>query len=244
MKEAAEPHLAPQEGLGAHLARFFTSSIGAKVLMAITGLGLLVFIVGHLAGNLLVLGGPDTFNGYAAALKSRPVLLWTARVGLIALFVIHIVLSLWTKLRDREARPIRYAVEATRVASFASRNMLVTGLLILAFLLYHLAHFTLGWTNPADFPGHDPLDPNAPNTVFSMVVHGFRRPGISILYGVAMVLLGLHISHGFSSLFQHLGLWGQRFARWIRAAGVAVAVAIGALFVLIPVSILLGIITL
>lgn len=244
MKEAAESKTAPADSFGAYVTQFFTSSIGAKVLMAITGLGLLIFIIGHLAGNLLVFGGPEIFNGYAAALKARPSLLWTARVGLIALFLAHVLVSLRTKLRDHQSRPIRYAVDATREASFASRNMFITGLLILAFLLFHLAHFTLGWAHPAEFPGNEPLDPSWPNTVYSMVVHGFRRPGISILYGVAMVILGLHVSHGTSSLFQHLGLWGERFARWIRAAGVAVAVAIAALFVLIPAAILLGIVTL
>ena len=244
MKEAAEPKTAPADSFGAYVTRFFTSSIGAKVLMAITGLGLVIFIIGHLAGNLLVFGGPDATNGYAEALHSKPAFLWTARIGVIALFLAHILASLRTKLWDRESRPVRYAVDATRKASFASRTMLVTGLLILAFLLYHLAHFTLGWTHPAEFPGAEPLDPRGPNTVYSMVIRAFQRPGISILYGAAMVFLGLHMSHGISSLFQHLGLWGQRFARWIRAAGVAVAVAIAALFVLIPVAILLGIVTL
>lgn len=242
MKEADKPKPAPADTFGAYITRFFTSSIGAKVLMAVTGLGLVIFIIGHLVGNLLIFGGPDATNGYARALHANQLFLWTARVGIIVLFLAHILGSLRTKLWDRESRPVRYAVDASRKASFASRTMLITGLLILAFLVYHLAHFTLGWTHPEEFAKADPLNPEAGLDVYRMIVLGFTRPGVSILYGIAMVFLGLHMSHGISSMFQHVGLWGERFARFIRAAGVAVAVAIAVLFVLIPAAILLGII--
>jgi succinate dehydrogenase / fumarate reductase cytochrome b subunit len=243
MKAAAEPKAAPRDTFGAYLVRFFTSSVGAKTLMAITGLLLVIWILGHLVGNLLIFGGPDATNNYAHGLKSLGGLLWVERFGLLAIFLVHVLVALRTKLWDRESRPVRYQVEGTRAATFASRTMLVTGLIILAFVLYHLAHFTLGWLYPGDFAkpvtgSDDPLMLD----VYSMVAAGFSRPGVSILYGAAMVVLGLHISHGISSLFQHLGLWGERFARWIRGAGVFVAVVVAVLFIVIPAAVLLGIV--
>ena len=243
MQKAAEPKAAPADTFGAYFTRFFTSSIGAKVLMAFTGLVLVLWIIGHLVGNLLIFGGPEATNNYAHGLKALGPLLWVERLLILAVFLAHVLVGLRTKLWDRESRPVRYQVEATRAASFASRNMLVTGLILLAFVVYHLAHFTLGWLYPGEFAkpiagADEPLMLD----VYSMVVAGFSRPGVSILYGIGMVVLGLHISHGISSLFQHLGLWGQRFARWIRGAGLFLAVVIAVLFIFIPAAILLGII--
>ena len=243
MKAAAEPKAAPRDTFGAYLTRFFTSSVGAKTLMAVTGLLLVIWILGHLVGNLLIFGGPDATNNYAHGLKSLGVLLWVERFGLLAIFLVHVLVALRTKLWDRESRPVRYQVEASRAASFASRTMLVTGLIILAFVLYHLAHFTLGWILPTEFAkpvagSDDPLMLD----VYSMVGAGFSHPGVSILYGAAMVVLGIHVSHGISSLFQHLGLWGERFAPWIRGAGYFLAVVIAVLFIVIPAAVLLGIV--
>jgi succinate dehydrogenase / fumarate reductase cytochrome b subunit len=242
MQKAAEPKAAPADGFGAYLTRFFTSSIGAKVVMSITGFGLAIFILGHLAGNLTVFGGPGATNAYAHQLHSMGALLWVARAGIFALFLAHILTSIRTRLWDRESRPTRYQVEASRAATFSARNMLPTGLLILAFLLYHLAHFTLGWASPGEFASANPPDPLGRVDVYRMVVRGFGHPAVTIVYGVAMIVLGLHMSHGLQSLFQHLGLWGLRFARWIRGAGLVVAVAIAVLFILIPVSVLLGLV--
>lgn len=243
MKAAAEPKAAPRDTFGAYLSRFFTSSVGAKTLMAITGFLLVIWILGHLVGNLLIFGGPEATNSYARGLKSLGALLWVERFGLLAIFLVHVLVAIRTKLWDRESRPVRYQVDAYRAASFSSRTMLVTGLLILAFVLYHLAHFTLGWILPGDFaqPVEGSQDPLLLN-VFAMVVAGFSRPGVSILYGAAMAILGIHISHGISSLFQHMGLWGQRFAPWIRRLGLLLAIAIAVLFVIIPAAVLLGIV--
>ena len=107
------------------------------------------FLVAHMAGNLLIYAGPDAINSYAQALKKNPPLLWMARTGLFVLFTIHIILGIWLSRQNQEARPTRYVYEDTRKATWASRNMLLTGLLIFAFLLYHLAHFTLGYVEKA-----------------------------------------------------------------------------------------------
>jgi succinate dehydrogenase / fumarate reductase cytochrome b subunit len=120
------------------------SSIGQKYLMAITGLLLTGFVLAHMTGNLLLYAGPDALNAYAAALKSHPALLWTARLGLLAVFLLHLFLALRLAAQNRKARPVPYQFERTIQASWASRHMLLTGLVLLAFIVYHLAHFTLG----------------------------------------------------------------------------------------------------
>jgi succinate dehydrogenase / fumarate reductase cytochrome b subunit len=129
--------------------RPLTSSLGSKYVMAITGLLLTGFVLIHVAGNLLVYAGPDALNSYAHGLKSRPPLLWSARLGLLAVFVTHLVYAVRLRLQNAKARPIDYAYPATLQASWASRHMLLTGLVLLAFVVYHLAHFTLGVVKPA-----------------------------------------------------------------------------------------------
>lgn len=130
--------------------RLARSSLGGKYLMALTGLLLIGFILGHMAGNLLIYAGADALNSYAHALKSKPPLLWAARLGLFVVFLVHIGLGLKLTRQNIEARPVRYVREDTIRASWASRHMLLTGLLVLAFLLYHLAQFTFGVVNKAE----------------------------------------------------------------------------------------------
>jgi succinate dehydrogenase / fumarate reductase cytochrome b subunit len=127
-----------------------SSSLGKKYLMAITGLALIGFVVVHMSGNLLVFAGPDALNTYAQALKARPPLLWGARLGLALVFVLHVWLGISLTRQNQAARPQRYVYEDTLQATWASRHMMLTGLVLLAFILYHLAHFTLGVVKPAD----------------------------------------------------------------------------------------------
>lgn len=124
--------------------RPLASSLGSKYVMAITGLLLTGFVLVHMAGNFLVYAGPEALNSYAHGLKSRPPLLWTARLGLLAIFVTHLALAVRLRLQNARARPTGYEYEATLQATFASRHMMLTGLVLLAFIVYHLAHFTLG----------------------------------------------------------------------------------------------------
>jgi succinate dehydrogenase / fumarate reductase cytochrome b subunit len=125
------------------------SSLGGKYLMALTGLGLIGFVLIHMLGNLQIFLGPEALNSYAHALKSKPALLWTARLGLLTIFVAHVFMGLRLTALNRAARPVRYVCEDTVQASWASRNMMLTGLVILAFIIYHLAHFTFGVVKPA-----------------------------------------------------------------------------------------------
>jgi succinate dehydrogenase / fumarate reductase cytochrome b subunit len=222
------------------LLRPVRSSLGSKYVMALTGLGLIGFVVAHMAGNLLVFAGRDALNSYAEALKNHPGLLWTARVGLLAIFLVHVVLGLRLTRQNQAARPVPYAQEDTVQASWASRHMLLTGLLLLAFVVYHLAHFTFGVVARAEVKedgqtvakgyldleekGHDPARPKAErHDVYAMVVYGFRNTWISLSYLAAMVFLWLHLWHGASSWFQSLGINHPRYNGFIRGFGPVLA---------------------
>jgi succinate dehydrogenase / fumarate reductase cytochrome b subunit len=220
------------------LARAYRSSLGKKYIMAITGLLLFLFVIVHMLGNLQVYIGQDAMNTYAALLKSRPGLLWTFRVGLFIVAVLHIVTALQLAAENRAARPERYA-EGKPIASFASRTILVSGLVVFAFIVYHLMHFTLGVTNP-DFLTIE--DASHRHDVYRMVVEGFSDPWVSGFYIISMGLLCLHLSHGVSSLFQSLGIRRRStlgaFNRFAQIS--AVLIFIGN--VSIPISILAGVV--
>lgn len=130
--------------------RPLSSSLGTKYLMAITGVMLIGFVLTHMAGNLLFFAGPDALNSYAHGLKARPYLLWPARAGLLAVFVLHLLLALRLKWQNSNARPVKYEYEDTLQASWASRHMLLTGLVLLAFVVFHLAHYTFGVVEQAE----------------------------------------------------------------------------------------------
>ncbi|CAN5210804.1 hypothetical protein BH10PLA2_BH10PLA2_22420 [soil metagenome] len=217
------------------------STISSKYVVAITGLALTGFVLVHMLGNLLVFAGREQLNNYAHTLKSNPALLWSARSGLFLMFVIHIYLALRLKFKNMAARPTGYVFKHTEEASFASRTMVWTGMAILFFLLYHLAHFTLGLTDPASFQLQDPK--GRPD-VYSMVIRGFQNPIVSGLYIVAMIFLGLHMSHGVQSTFQSLGFTRRRLDKSIYRFGMALTLLIVIANISMPLSILLGLIKL
>ena len=220
------------------LARAYRSSLGKKYIMAISGFLLFLFVIVHMLGNLQVYLGPEPMNAYGALLKSKPALLWTARVGLFITAVLHIWSALHLAAENRAARPEPYA-EGKPIATLASRTILVSGLIIFAFIIYHLMHFTLGVTNPDFMELRDPL---GQHDVYRMTVEGFRNPWVSAFYIVSMGLLFLHLSHGVSSLFQSLGIRRKAtvaaFNRFARIS--AIVVFIGNCS--IPISILAGVV--
>lgn len=198
--------------------------------MAVTGAILFLFLVGHLAGNLQVFLGPDVLNHYAAFLKSKPALLWTTRIVLLAALLAHIGASVRLAIRNRAARPVPYAQRKDLATTYAARTMVVSGPLVLLYVLYHLAHFTFGVVGPA----YDPHD------VYGNVIRGFSVPAISALYIAAMAVLGAHLYHGLWSALQSLGINHPKIrnARKVAAAVVALAIAIG--YISIPVAVLTG----
>lgn len=223
------------------LLRLWQSSIGKKYVMAITGLGLFGFVIIHMLGNLQIYLGPEHLNAYARALKGTPALLWGARIGLLLITVLHITAALQLAAINRRARPIGYDKAKPVASSFAQRTILISGLIILAFILFHLAHFTLGLVDPQYMDLKDPLDLSR-HDVYRMMITGFSNPIVSIFYIVSMGLLLLHLSHGVSSLFQSLGLRSKKTFVWMDklAKGAALVLFLGNAS--IPLSILAGII--
>ena len=220
------PEQIPDRGAAPFLWAVLDSSVGAKVLVALTGLGLVTFTVFHMIGNLKVFQGPDAINGYAHFLKhDLGALIWVARTGLLGIFVLHLALAIRLALRSRAARPVGYQYPGSVQATIASRTMIWSGAAVGLFILFHLAHFTFGWIQGAEVvPGNarDPLKQD----VYSMVVAGFRTPWLSVLYLAAQAVLFVHLMHGVQSAFQTLGLKNRRFARLIWWFGFLVALTI------------------
>ncbi|MCY1062286.1 succinate dehydrogenase cytochrome b subunit [Nannocystis sp. SCPEA4] len=209
------------------LSTLAQSTIGAKIVMAVTGVILVGFLVVHMLGNLQIYLGPDTMNHYAQTLKGTPALLWGVRAVLLVSLVLHILAALRLKKLNTEARPQAYAVPRRyRVTTPAARFMLLSGAMVLAFIVYHLLHFTIGATNPADFNLHEVLDVATQtwvrndneqllaklppemvrHDVYSMFVRGFSNPIIAGTYLVAQLLLAMHLSHAVASMLHTLGL--------------------------------------
>ena len=207
--------------------------------MAVTGAGLVLFVVAHMLGNLQIFLGQEALNAYAYKLKSMPLLLWTARAGLILIFVGHLLLAFYLRRLNQAARPDQYQYKDPVQASFASRTMLLSGLVILAFVVYHLLHFTLGVTDPGV---HQLVDANGHHDVYSMVVSSFRNVFVSAAYIVAMIFLGLHLSHAISSMIQTIGLVSGEARKRVEQAGITIACVLMIGNISIPVSVLLGLI--
>ena len=200
---------APAGRKSSALLTFYQSSIGKKWVVALTGLALVGFVIGHLIGNLQIFLPPEYINTYAQKLQSLGPLLWIIRFGLLAMFFLHVVNTIALVRENREARPSRYAVERTKRATTASLTMIISGLTLLAFIIFHLAHFTLGAVPTTDIAVMDPL---GRRDVYRMMVGGFRNPWVSGFYLISMALLCLHITHGFQSVFQTLGLRTRKLA--------------------------------
>src|SRR5258705_10122595 len=193
------------------LTNIFKSSLGKKYVMAISGLVMLLFVIGHLAGNLQIFLGPDAINRYGHFLQSNPELIWPARLFLLLMIGLHIWSAIKLSIENKAARPVGYGEHHPIGSSYASRTMLMSGLIIFAFIIYHLLHFTVQ-AQYINFTGQnfvafvDAADPAHPrHDIFKMMVVGFRNPLVSGFYLVAMALLCLHLSHGVSAMFQSLG---------------------------------------
>ena len=223
------------------ITAFYASSIGKKIIVAVTGLALLGFLLGHMVGNLKIFLGPEKLNSYAAWLHSMPELLWLARIGLLTAFTLHIVTTILLVIQNRAARESRYEFDKTVQASRASRTMMITGSIILCFVIFHIFHFTLQVAFGYNDPNGPYFDVNGRHDVYKMVVHSFSQvPLISFFYIFSVGLLCLHLSHGFSSVFQTLGLRTERSWPIIRAAGIGYALLIFIGNISIPIAAMLG----
>ena len=214
--------------------RLLSASIGRKVVMAVTGLLMVLFVVGHLLGNLSIFAGANGINAYAAKLHEMAPVVWITRVVMLVSVVTHLVLSIQITLENEAANPQKYAVDRSLRATFASKSMIWTGLLLGVFIVAHLLHFTI-----RAFPGVYGLDALNRFDVFAMVTDAFRRFSISAVYVVAMVALFLHLSHGLQSLFQTLGLSNDKLQPTYGLGGKVLSTVFLVGYAAIPVAILI-----
>lgn len=219
-------------------AAYWQSSIGKKLVVAVTGLAMVLFLAGHLSGNLLIFVGPEAFDEYAKFLHAagHGALIWVARVGLLVVVTLHVVATIQLTRQNRAARTDRYEYKATIQASKSSRLMIVSGLTILSFIIFHILHFTVRVN--AD------LAEIAKESPYAMVIAGFSGGALQALvvlfYIISMTLLCSHISHGVASMFQTLGFRSKNSAGLIQRISVGYAVVIWLGFISIPIAILLG----
>ena len=222
------------------MIRFFgylLTSLGSKVLVTVSGLGLAGFVVFHMLGNLQVFQGAAALNGYAEFLREMPILLWTARLGLLGIVILHTGLAVRLAVQNCRARPVGYAVREYRQASLASRTMALTGSLLLLFIVFHLLHLTAGWIDPSF---SERLDSQGHRDVFGKVVHAFQNPLFVVTYLIGQVVLGFHLCHALSSSLQTLGIEHPIVDRLFRGAGPLVAALVVAGNMAIILAVALG----
>jgi succinate dehydrogenase / fumarate reductase cytochrome b subunit len=212
------------EGTMNWLTNSLKSSIGKKLLMAITGFGFLLFLFGHLAGNLTIYGGKGAFNSYAEHLHALGPLLTAAEVGLILFALIHVFTGIVLFIQNLRSRPQRYMVnKCAGGRTIGSQTMPYTGILILFFVVFHLTNFSfVDKTN---------------TTIYQIVSSAFSDPVYVLLYIAAMIVVALHVSHGFWSSFQTVGANHPKYMPFIMSASIAIAVLVGLGFGFIPVYI-------
>jgi succinate dehydrogenase / fumarate reductase cytochrome b subunit len=219
------------------------SSIFSKWLMAISGLAWVGFLVGHLAANLLIFVGPDALNAYGADLRAlgHGAAIWAARLGLLVFFALHVTTGIRLARLNRVASGGKYAKSEPRSSTLASRTMLLSGLVILTYLVYHLAHFTWGLAHSEFYNGTAMLpDGRVVHDVYSMLVASFSVPGITAIYIIGMILVGLHLNHAIASAAQTMGVSHPRYVALIRKGALALSLAISLGFMSVPLSVITG----
>jgi len=221
------------------VSRILSSSIGLKIVMAISGGLLSLFLVAHVLGNLEVFWGADALNRYGALLREISWLLWVVRGGLLVLIALHV----WSAERlvkaNRAARPEAYKKKKHQTTTLAARAMLLSGLVVLAFAVFHILHFTVRSVVPDYKTWEDGL---GRHDIFRMVVDAFQRPAVVALYVVSMLLLGLHLSHGISSAIHTLGFAHPRYNPSWKRLGPLFAALVVLGFIAVPIAVLTGIV--
>lgn len=215
------------------------SSIIRKQIVAVTGLAMVLFLCVHLAGNLLLLLGPEAFNDYAEKLASIPELLWVARIGLATMFLLHVYFTIVLTMENRAARSERYAIDAAKGdALFARKFMIYTGVLVFFVFFFHLRDFALG---DKEGPGTviAGLNDGQSLGLFGLVWNSFLNVPRSIVYVLFVCSVGIHLTHGVQSLFQTLGVNHERWTPLIRRISVVLGIVIAAGFSAIPIFVLI-----
>lgn len=213
--------------------------------MAMSGAALFVFAVMHMLGNLQVFLGPESINRYAHFLQSTPELLWAARLGLLAAIVVHVGSAVSLTAQNRAARPVSYeGALSPAAASYASRTMMMSGLIVAVFVVYHLLHFTVQVPG-VNFTGKDFstfMDGERRHDVYSMIKIGFSNPGVALFYVLAVGLLCFHLSHGLRAMCQSLGLNNRAWSAVVDRMALVASAGLFAGYIAVPIGVLLGLI--
>lgn len=216
------------------------SSVGKKMVMAVTALSLVLFVIVHLLGNLTLLGGnPTSFNAYAHKLESLGGLLYVAEIGLVVLFITHLTIAFFIVGRKKKARPVGYYMKKSlgkpSRKSIGSSTMIYTGIILIVFTIIHLIHFKFG---PGISEGYiKVVDGEVVRDLYRLVIEGFKNPISVAFYTIVMILLAFHLSHGFWSAFQSLGANHPRYTPVLYGIGIFLAITLGIGFLAIPIVI-------
>lgn len=217
---------------------FSASTVARKLLMAVTGQLMILFLILHLLGNTTAFSG--NLNAYAAGLHALPILFWPFRAIMIAVLLLHVLSGIQVTIENRRAKPQAYAMQEYAASTFASRNMIWTGTAIGTYLLYHLLHFTFQVLDPATAAVTHPDSLGRPD-LFSMVRVAFERTGILVIYTTGLLAVWLHLSHGIQSSFQTWGLNGEKSFPYIQTGSKAAAIILLLAYAAIPAAIAIGI---
>jgi len=220
-------------------SKYARSSVGAKHIMAITGLLLFLFALQHMVGHLQMFGGRDMYNAYAHFLQELWEVKWPVRIGLIVILVVHMVVAIGLVAKNRAARPVAYARYKPVISSPVGRAMAWTGLFLFAFLAFHIMHFTVGLVSPEHFHKMDPLNRW---DAYSMFNSGFQSPAIYVDGDQIVAVLALHLGHGASSWLQSLGWRHPKYKTDPLGVWVSVVLFLG--YMIPPTAVLVGIIRL
>jgi succinate dehydrogenase / fumarate reductase, cytochrome b subunit len=223
-------------------ARFYDAPIGKKAVMAVTGVILVGYVVAHLLGNLQIYSpNPDQINTYAAFLHNpnNAVLLWTARIILLAAVILHITASVQLFRQNRAARPVAYYKKDDLPTSYAARTMIWSGPIVAAFVIFHVLHLTAGAILPTHDLGGNPATPDVRYNVIS----GFQNYAVSGFYIFAMILLCMHLYHGMWSMLQSLGISHPRYTPKLKKASAILAILIAIGNCSIPIAVMTGLLT-
>jgi succinate dehydrogenase / fumarate reductase, cytochrome b subunit len=217
------------------MSSYITSSVAKKYIMALTGIPLMLFIFGHMLGNLQIFIGADALNNYAATLQGLGGFLWVIRITLFALFITHAILSSILYVENKIARPVSYHKPATVVATLTSRTMIITGLIVVCFLVFHIFHYTVQSVDPSF---KHLFDSQGRHDVYTMLIQGFSNSSITSIYLLGVVLLGAHIHHAASSALQSLGLMNHKYAKVLNIIGPIMGIIVAVGYAVVPLCVL------
>ncbi len=223
------------EATGARVLRLRDTTIGKKLVMALSGVVLFGFAIVHMLGNLQIFLGPEVINGYHVLLYSMPSLLWTARAVLVLAFAAHVVSAAQLAVQNRRARPLGYAKppRSDAASAYAARTMLVGGVLLFGYLLHHVLHMTAGVTAGLGY-AHDGVD------VYANLVQSYRVPWMAGLSIAMTLVFAFHVYHGAWSMLQTLGINHRRYNRGLRRGAVGLGLLVAAGYLSVPCAVLAG----